>query len=124
MCAQSSVATAAILVDDLALAQALHFMLTSEGFEAQVCRDGAEVLVLNLPIEKVCLIVDERVQGGSGVAALSALRADGVEAPAILIATAPDAAFHQAARDAHAEVVEKPLVGDALLAAVRALTQA
>ena len=124
MCAQRSAPTVAVVVGDEALAQALRFMLISEGFQAEACQDGEDVLALSLPAERVCLVVDERLADGSGVDALHALRSDGVTAPAILIATAPDPAFYVAARAAQAQVVEKPLVGDALLTAVRALTQA
>jgi len=123
MCAQRSVPSVVVVVDDEALAQALRFMLISEGFEAQACQDEQDVLALSLPDARACLVVDERLRDGPGVAALAALRTRGVTAPAILIATAPDAAFHRAARAARAQVVEKPLVGDALLVAVRALTQ-
>ena len=125
MCAQRSAPTIAVVVGDEALAQALRFMLISEGFQAEVCQDGQDVLALSLSAKRACLVVDERLPGGStGAGALQALRADGVAAPAILIATAPDAALHAAALAAQALVVEKPLVGDALLTAVRSLTQA
>jgi FixJ family two-component response regulator len=123
MCGQRSVPTIAVVVDDEALAQALRFMLISEGYQAEACADWRQVLALALPAKRVCLIVDERLRDGSGVDALRALRADGVMAPAILIATAPDAELRRAARANGARIVEKPLVGDALLGAVRALTR-
>jgi len=121
MSVSSAAATVVVVEDDVALLQALRFMLLSEGFEALGCESAAELCALELPDTRLCLIIDERLPDGSGAAALAALRARGVEAPAIVVTTAPDAALRAAVDAAGAHLVEKPLVGDALLAQVKAL---
>lgn len=116
--------TVVVVEDDAALLQALRFMLLSEGFDAIACETAEALLDLDLPSGPLCLIIDERLPGLSGVEALARLRRRGVKAPAIVITTAPDPAFVEEVRRAGAHIVEKPLVGDALLAQVRALLAA
>jgi DNA-binding response OmpR family regulator len=120
--AQASHAPTVVIVeDDVALLQALRFMLISEGFETEACETAEALLDLALPAVDVCLVIDERLPGLQGLEALETLRARGVDAPAIVITTNPEDALREAAVRCGAEVVEKPLVGDALLARIRAL---
>jgi FixJ family two-component response regulator len=112
-----------IVEDDVALLQALRFMLMSEGFRAEACETAEALLVLDLPPDNLCLVIDERLPGASGIAALATLRTRGVSAPAIVITTNPDDALRRAARRARGYIVEKPLVGDTLLARIRVLLE-
>jgi CheY-like chemotaxis protein len=55
----------------------------------------------------------------SGLDALARLRARNVTAPAILITSNPQRALRDAARSAGVPIVEKPLLGDALVGDIR-----
>ena len=116
-----AVAIVILVEDDTALLQALRFMFLSEGFDAIACETGEALLDLTLPSGRFCLVIDERLPGMSGIAALQTLRERGVTAPAVMITTHPSERLCAAARDALATVIEKPLVGDALAVAVRSV---
>jgi FixJ family two-component response regulator len=65
-------------------------------------------------------VVDQTLPGLSGLSLMEALRAIGVNLPAILITTNPRAAVRDRAATAGIPIIEKPLLTDALLTAVRA----
>jgi FixJ family two-component response regulator len=64
-------------------------------------------------------VLDERLSGMSGLQALAALRKRAVTLPAILITSHPQPQLRNAAKAASVPIVEKPLIGDALLTAIR-----
>jgi FixJ family two-component response regulator len=107
--------TVVLVDDDDALRQALRFSLEIEGYNIEACRTGEELLTVELPEDAACLIIDYRLAGLSGADALEELRRRGVTLPAILITSYANPLLRARARRAKAEVVEKPLVGDALL---------
>jgi FixJ family two-component response regulator len=118
-------AGALILVDDdAALLNALSFAFETEGYEVRSFAD-AETLLADpaAPNGSVCLILDHRLPGMSGLALLSALRAQAVSAPAILITTHPSAAVRREAAKQGAEIVEKPLMGTDLASKVRTVVE-
>lgn len=105
--------------DDAALCAALKFSLEAEGFEVETCGSGEALLSRPLPADGACLLVDERLPGLSGLDALAELRRRGVTLPAFVITTHPSKAARTAARALDAPIVEKPLLGDALLDRIR-----
>jgi FixJ family two-component response regulator len=107
--------------DDDALRQALRFALQIEGYEVLDCRTGEQLIELKLPVEAACLVIDYRLDQLSGLDALEQLRRQGVGLPAILITSYASPDVLRRARRAQAEVVEKPLVGDTLLARIQAI---
>ena len=109
-----------LLEDDAGLRCALQFLLESEGYEVHAFADGEDLLAETFPVRDACLVVDQRLPGLSGVEVLMNLRSRGIGLPAIIITTHPKAPLRLAAVAARAAIVEKPLVGDALLAHVRA----
>jgi DNA-binding response OmpR family regulator len=106
--------------DDVALLQALQFSLEIDGYRVLTCETGEELVQISLPAE-ACLVVDYRLSGLDGLAALATLRRRGVTLPAILITSYASPALHARARQAQATVVEKPLLGDVLVASIRAV---
>jgi FixJ family two-component response regulator len=106
--------------DDPAVRASLAFSLELEGFLIETF-DCAEELVgrSNLP-DHACLILDYRLPGMDGLTLLRALRRRGIDLPAILITSAPSRDLRSRSAEVGAEVVEKPLLCDALTAAVRA----
>jgi FixJ family two-component response regulator len=107
--------------DDDALRQALRFALEIEGYRVRACRTGEQLVDLELPTESACLVLDYKLGALNGLDALELLRRRGVDLPAILITSYANPQLRNRARRARAEVVEKPLLGDALLGRIHQL---
>ena len=105
--------------DDAAVRAALRFCLEIEGFEVITRASGEAILERPLPPQTACLLLDLNMGPISGLDALAELRRRGMSAPAILITSHPKAAIRAAAAEAGATIVEKPLMGEALLLAIR-----
>lgn len=105
--------------DDPAVRASLAFSLELEGFLIETF-DCAEDLadVASFPANG-CLVVDYRLPGMDGISLLRSLRRRGVGLPAVLITSAPTRTVHIGAAETGAAIVEKPLLCDALTAAVR-----
>ena len=112
--------TVVLVEDDSALLAALKFALEVEGYAASGFHTGEELLAMQLPSHNACLVIGDKLEGISGLDALETLRARGVSLPAILITSYAPGVRVRAAR-AKAVVVEKPLLGDSLMARIRAL---
>jgi FixJ family two-component response regulator len=108
-----------VVDDDASVRSALQFALELEGFNVDVCESGEALLDRSLPETRACLVLDERLQGMSGLEALCLLRRRKVNLPAILITSTPRPQLRMAAKAAGVPIVEKPLIGDGLLAAIR-----
>lgn len=106
-----------VVVEDAALRASLVFALEIEGFEitasdpAEPWDEGGE--------PPACIIADHRVPALDGLALLNRMRARGDLVPVIIITSNPSRQLRVRVRAAGAELVEKPLLGDALVAAVR-----
>jgi FixJ family two-component response regulator len=111
--------TVYVVDDDDAVCRAFAFALDLEDFRVEVCATGEALLMKNLPLHDAVLVVDERLPGVSGLDTLKALRARGVELPAILVTSHPKTALKAAAAAAGVPVLEKPLMGETLVAAIR-----
>ena len=108
-----------LVEDDASVRAALTFALSIEGYSMQVFEDAEALLHLsNLPAP-ACLVLDQQLPGRSGVEALTVLRERGLAAPAILITTQPGTGVRIAAQRLGARLVEKPLLGGVLSAALR-----
>lgn len=81
--------------------------------------DAESLLASEASHGSLCLVLDQRLPGMSGLALLAALRAQNVTAPAILITSNPPPAVRRQADAAGVEIVEKPLLGNILAAKVR-----
>lgn len=111
---------AVILVDDdPAVTHAMQFSFDLEGLDVRSFQDGESLLAVDDLPEKGCLILDHNLPGMDGLALLDRLRAANIRLPAILITTNPRAALRNRAAAAGVPIIEKPLLTDALLTAVR-----
>lgn len=108
----------AIVDDDPHVLSALRFAFEIEGYEVKVYT-AAEGLLAAPPASAACIIMDENLPGVSGVEAALLLRARGLNTPVILITTCPSRRLRERADKARAEIVEKPLVSDALARRVK-----
>ena len=106
---------------DTGLRDALRYALEIEGFHVVSCDTGELLLEQPLPRNGACLVLDHRLPGLSGIAALEILRSRRMELPAIIVAGAPDADLRARALMADARVVEKPLLSGLLTGAIRDL---
>lgn len=111
---------AVILVDDdPAVAHAVQFSFDLEGLDVRSFRDAESLLASGDLPEKGCLILDYNLPGVDGLGLLERLRANDVRMPAVLITTNPRTHLRARAAAAGVPIIEKPLLTDALLTAVR-----
>lgn len=111
----------AVLVvdDDAAVRAALAFSLELEGMDVTTYASGEALLMRDPPHDGACIVIDERLAGISGMETVRRLRARRCELPAILITSHPGPELRAAAREAGVPIVEKPLIGDALITSIR-----
>lgn len=112
-----------IVDDDAALLEALTFALEAEGLSVAAYADAPSALAAPLA-KHGCLVLDQKLPGITGLELLERFRARGETAPALLITTHPSADTRARAHAAGVEIMEKPLLGDALARKVLELTGA
>ncbi|WP_292063536.1 response regulator transcription factor [Brevundimonas sp. UBA7664] len=111
---------AVILVDDdPAVAHAVQFSFDLEGLDVRKFRDAESLLASGPLPDKGCLVLDYHLPGVDGLDLLERLRANGVRMPAVLITTNPRPHLRARAATAGVPIIEKPLLTDGLLSAVR-----
>lgn len=118
----SSACRVAIVEDDEALRAALAFALQLEGFAVCAYR-CAEALEAEAGAAFDCLVVDQVLPGADGMSLIFRLRAAQAATPAVLITSYPTARLRAEAAREGVEIIEKPLLGDALLDTLRRLTR-
>jgi FixJ family two-component response regulator len=116
--------TIVLVDDDVALRTALAFTLELDGFAVQAHPSGEDLLAGALPSRPACMVLDLNLPGASGLDTLQQLRRRGVDLPALLITSHPRAQTRDRAEALGAGVVEKPLLGDALVLAIRSALDA
>lgn len=108
-----------LFVDDVAMRSAILFTLEVEGIEVSIGERGE---LARLPSgRRTCLVIDQGPVGRESLDCLAELRACGIGAPAIILASAPSLVFRRACRAAGVDLVEKPLLCGRLTSHVRAL---
>jgi two-component system response regulator FixJ len=109
------VAIVGVVVDDPAVRNSLKFSLEIEGFVARIYADGQALLDDPVLSHFDCLVVDQNMPGMTGLDLVSRLRARQILVPAVLITSHPPKALVARAAEAGVPIVEKPLLGNALL---------
>ena len=112
-----------VVDDDADLLAALRFSLQVHGYAVRTY-PSAEALLSDDSdlIGGSCFIVDQNLPGLNGLELMKTLRRRGLDGPALLITTYPNAPVREAAARLGLRIVEKPLLGDALMQAVREQT--
>jgi two-component system, LuxR family, response regulator FixJ len=108
-----------VIDDDLAVRNSLEFSLQIEGLTVRSYATGAELLSacdLNLCD---CFVIDQKMPGMNGLDLIAILRDRHISAPAILITSQPSVSVRERAEKADIPIVEKPLLGNALLDKIR-----
>jgi len=104
-----------VVDDDPAVCNSLKFSLELEGFAVRVYRSGMELLDSGDFGDCNCFVIDQRMPVISGMELIAKLRQRNVLTPAILILSHPNAALSARAASADVPIVEKPLLGNALV---------
>ena len=104
-----------LLVKDISVLSALRFSLSVEGFEI------AEGIAKEGDLSTTAALVIDECYAGNGLVALDGLKRQGCCAPAIILATNPTVKLRARVAAANAELIEKPLLGDELSNAIRAI---
>jgi FixJ family two-component response regulator len=109
----------AVVDDDPAVCGSLKFALELEGFAVRTYHSGAELFHVGDFEGFDCFVVDQRMPGMTGMELVEVLRARRVLTPVILIISHPNAALSARALRAAIPIVEKPLLGNALVERIR-----
>ena len=104
-----------VIDDDLAVRKSLEFSLQIEGLTVRSYATGAELLSASDLDRCDCFVIDQKMPGMSGLELISTLRDRRISAPAILITSQPSVSVRERAQKADIPIVEKPLLGNALL---------
>lgn len=111
--------TIILVDDDAALRAALRFNLEIEGFRVETCESGEALLLRDLPTGRACVVLDYNLPGITGLDALNQLRHRRVTLPVLIITSHPPPNVREGIRAAGASLIEKPLLGDALVGGIR-----
>ena len=105
--------------DDPAVRAALAFSMEIEGFAVDAYDSPGALSARDGFPAGACLVLDHHLPGLDGLDLLAQLRGRGVDLPAVLMITNPKAEVRRRADEAGVAIVEKPLLCDALIDAVR-----
>jgi two-component system, LuxR family, response regulator FixJ len=108
-----------VIEDDPVVGSSLKFLLEVEGFTVRAYSSANDLLRETDIADAGCLVIDYYLQEMDGLEMLHRLRKRRVAAPAILITSHPSASVRQRAAEAGVAIVEKPLLGNALVEGIR-----
>lgn len=108
-----------VIDDDAAILASLKFALEIEGYSVRTYA-SPKALIADATRKKTgCLVLDYNLAEDNGLQVLAELRQRGVTMPAILITTNPGPRLRVRAAAASVSIVEKPLIGNTLVDAIR-----
>jgi two-component system, LuxR family, response regulator FixJ len=113
------IAVVGVVDDDPAVRNSLKFSLEIEGFAVGVDANADELLTENDLPRFRCRVIDQHMPGLSGLDLVTKLRERRIAVP--VITTHPSRALAARAEKAAVPIVEKPLLGNALLDEIRSL---
>jgi two-component system response regulator FixJ len=109
----------AVIDDDVAVRGSLKFALEIEGYSVRTYAKGTDLLNDGNLAECACFIVDHKLPGMSGLELIAIMRRQQIAAPMILITSNPTIIVRERAAREGIPIVEKPLLGNALLERVQ-----
>ena len=111
--------TILVVDDDEAVRNSIKFVLEIEGFVVHAFASGPELLEQPDFSSSGCLVVDQHMPNMNGIDLISELRRQGISIPAVLVTGNPNNMLRERAAGAGIPVVEKPLLGSALVDMIR-----
>ena len=108
-----------VIDDDPAILASLKFALEIEGYAVHTYSSPKALIADATRKTWGCLVIDYNLPDGNGLQLLDELRRRGVNMPAILITTNPGPHLRVRAAAASVSIVEKPLIGNTLVDAIR-----
>lgn len=115
---------AVLAEDDATLRKILQRALESAGFRVETAGDGLQALEACRALKPALIVTDIAMPGLRGTEFLERARAEGIDAPALIVSTELDgAAKALAARDPRIATLRKPFPLDEFLKAVEALVK-
>jgi FixJ family two-component response regulator len=111
--------TVLVVDDDESVRKAMKRLLVSNGYEALTFKSAEELLLSSLACDKVCLLLDIRLPGLSGLDLYAQLAASGVKCPVIFMTAHDDSQWLDKAEKAGAVAfLRKPFGERSLLEAL------
>jgi len=107
-----------VVEDDPEVRASLSFWLEAEGYRVQTYPSAAALLGASIAPDGL-LIIDEHLPDAFGSDIVRQIRSRGLALPAILITTSPSRALRSFCKTAGVPIVEKPLISDELVSAIR-----
>jgi|KBSMisStandDraft_5_1062788.scaffolds.fasta_scaffold1479863_1 FixJ family two-component response regulator len=111
--------TVVLIEDNAAVRDAVRFSLEAEGFAVETWESAESLLAAEISAAAACLVVDFHLSGMTGVEAVEELRQRGVGLPVVMMTTAPPRALKEWVARTQTTLIEKPLLGDTLIGAIR-----
>ena len=108
-----------VVDDDSAVRNSLKFMIEVEGFEVNAYSSAQELLNEDSLPANSCLVTDYHMPDMTGLELVDQLRDRQISIPAILITANPTEILRNRAAAAGISIIDKPLLGDRLLDAIR-----
>jgi two-component system, LuxR family, response regulator FixJ len=108
-----------VVDDNEAVLDSLKFALQLEGFVVRLYSSGDELLKEPDVPQAGCLLIDYYMPGMTGLGLLAELRRRKVKLPALLMTGHPSVAVRREAAEAGILLLEKPLLGNGLINAIR-----
>ena len=108
-----------LVEDDAAVRDAVKFSLEADGFAVETWESAESLLAAEIPATAVCLVVDFYLYGMSGIEAVDELRRRGIGLPVIMMTTVPPLILKEWVARTHTALIEKPLLDDLLIGAIR-----
>src|SRR5262249_48190294 len=105
--------------DDPSIRKAFKRLLLLEGFEVETFESAEDFLEVTHPRGKICLVLDLRLPGMSGLQLLQALEQSGRKIPTIIITAHDEENTRRQVLKSGATLLIKPIQDQALLNAVR-----
>ncbi len=108
-----------VIDDDPAILASLKFALEIEGYAVHTYTSAKALIADASRKRRGCLVLDYNLAEENGLQVLAELRQRGVTMPAIIITTNPGPHLRVRAAAASVSIVEKPLISNTLIDAIR-----
>jgi FixJ family two-component response regulator len=103
-----------VIDDDEGVRRSTQALLESSGFHVQAFANAEELLAAGTAEQAGCIVLDQNLSGMTGIDLIEALRAQGLQMPAIIVTPNGSKLGARAAHVGITAVLRKPLAAEAL----------